>query len=185
MSKSRGGSSKSSEGKPADPAPEGAGSLDKVRDILFGEQSRRSEQRLEQLDARLSAGLSQADQRQDAALTGLTEKLDDAVRSLRDAAKSGAGEQAEQLRALETQLSGRHAELESAIEALQDKLQAENDAQHEAMRADLRAAKQELAAATQALDTELRGAMTDRAQLAGLFRNLADALGSSDEGRVD
>ena len=180
MSKSRGGSSKSSQGKPADAASDGAGSLDKVRDILFGEQSRRSEQRFEELAARLSEGLSKTDQRQDAALAALTRKLDDAVRSLQDAAKSGAGEQAEQMRAVETQLSGRQAELESAMEAMQDKLRAENDAQHEALRADLRSAQQEQAAATEALAAELRGAMTDRARLAGLFRGLADALSSSD-----
>jgi len=92
MSKARGGSSKSSEGKSGDALPDGAGSLDKVRDILFGEQSRRSDLRFEQLDTRLSEGLSQTDQRQDAAVAALSKKLDDAVQSLEAAAKSGAGE---------------------------------------------------------------------------------------------
>ena len=94
MSKNRGGSSKSSSSKP-EGAPDGAGSLDKVRDILFGEQSRRSDERMAQLDKRLSEGLSQTDARQDAALAALSQKLDEAVRSLQDAAKAGAGEQAQ------------------------------------------------------------------------------------------
>jgi len=70
--------------------------------------------------------------------------------------------------------------LESAVEAVQDKLQSEADARHEALRADLQAAQREQAAATEALAADLRGAMTDRVRLAGLFRDLADALGSSD-----
>ena len=116
MSKNRGGSSKSSSSKP-EGAPDGAGSLDKVRDILFGEQSRRSDERLAQLDKRLNEGLSQTDARQDAALAALSQKLDEAVRSLQDAAKAGAGEQAQQLKAVEAQLVGRQAELESAVES--------------------------------------------------------------------
>ena len=180
MSKSRGGSSKTTAGKPDGVPAESAASLDKVRDILFGEQTRLSEQKFEQLGTKLSEGLSRADQRQDAAIAALSKKLEDVVQSMQAAAKSGASEQADQLRAVETQLAGRQAELESELGAVQDKLRAEADAQHEALRADLRAVQTEQAAATQALADELRGAMTDRARLAGLFRGLADALASSD-----
>ncbi|MEE9405099.1 MAG: hypothetical protein V3V20_09405 [Algisphaera sp.] len=164
-----------------------SGSLDKVRDILFGEQTRRSTERFDQLEGRLTQDIAKTHAAQKASLEALKkaqqEKLAQAVALLEASAKSGAGEQAAGLKAIEAQLTGQVAELESAIEAGQEKLRGEVDAQHEALRADLQAAREAHEAEIQALSAELRGAMVDREQLAELFGGLAQALGNKAGGK--
>ena len=168
------------DGQPRDPdgkfAGDGAAGLDKVRDILFGEQTRRSEARFGELEARLDRERQAAEQKTAEGLTSLGDELKRGLADAAAALKDLAGEQGDARKAVEAELSGRLAELEASLNATEQTLRDERDAQHEALRADLRALGDEQTKALESLADDLGSKLVSRAELSRMFAGMADAL---------
>lgn len=191
-------------------------SLDKVRDILFGNQLRQQDSRFSQLEEKVSSQLgafreetrksletlqefvkselnaalgalaAESQQRHDsfkrlqeelgAADHSLSERLEQATRSLGDESKAG-------LQAVAQDLQNKSGALESRIAATeQHQQQAASELRAQLLEATNRlrdegnAVKAELHALVEKLVNDLRSAKTDRTALATLFNEMAGRL---------
>jgi len=160
------------QGEPADTA-----SLDKVRDILFGKQARQSEKRFDGIEKRLSREIETLRKDQEKTIAGLRAEMDKRFGEFGEAMVNEKTERLEQVRAVESGLTGRLAELESSSAAAHEKLQAELQQQTQAVREELAEAEQRQAEALDEAMTQMRSELMDRQKLSTMLRGLAESLG--------
>ncbi len=172
---------------PGDPTTQ---SLDKVRDILFGQQVRESEKRFGRIEDRLQKELAEAREQFAKRMSAVEAFIKSEVDALSDRAKA---EQTERVKA-DRELA---AELESTGKALEKKLsdldgrttEALRDIrklileQSKALRDEQQRNHAELSAALKAAAAELRHEKADRLTLAELFMESAVKLKAEGKGK--
>ncbi len=135
---------------PARPAATAEGSMEQVRELLFGEQTRRLEQRFTQLEQRL-----------DELFTQLQGRLDNSGR-----------EQAQDSKQLRVELQEFRQDAENRLAAAEDQWSAQLGEADKSWRAELKALEDRLQHATTQLDQDKTG----RRQLAELLNKMAVQL---------
>lgn len=159
-----------------------ASNLDKVRDLLFGEHTRKSERRLATLEERLARDV--ADARAEwlnraAALEGSwTKGLEALAKRLKEQAGEGAQaekELARQIAELNKQLGKQAQALEAQAKSLGDLQKAVHD-ELKSLRAEQAQRMQAAAKDVKADLDELRASKVERAALAELLSELAAGL---------
>lgn len=158
-------------------------SLDKVRDILFGSQMRDQDRRFVQIEEKVAAelaafreetrkGIRSVEEFVTAELSALASRLTaessqrhDALRQLSDECRAGAQAIDKRVNEFDQQHAAAEAEVRRQL----------HDSSG-ALREELKTARSELHSLVEKLVSELRGAKTDRAALAGLFTEMAGKL---------
>ena len=177
--------------KPKTAAPEAEGSganLEKIRDILFGAQSRDFDQRLGQTDRLMREATDKLRSELDRRIGKLEEYVKAELKTLLDRLK---GEQSERMAALKD--AGRELKetaqgLERKLMALTDKLTESERAlreqareQAEALEGQISVRHEDGQAALERTAAELRHSKVDRTALSALFAELALHLGGVEE----
>jgi DNA mismatch repair ATPase MutS len=165
----------------SDPIPEAlpeTGNLDKVRDILFGQQSREMERRLERMDERLRADLHglqrDGDERQGVLEAFVRQEL----QALKDRLASESEARLELAERTARAAEAERSELERKLSALQDRHAAAMAEAREALleqgkrfTAELKALREQLQAT---LEREVSALKRDKLDRSLLARGLAD-----------
>ncbi|HVN06307.1 MAG TPA: hypothetical protein VMT86_17920 [Bryobacteraceae bacterium] len=152
--------------------PQGAGNVEKIRDILFGPQMRGYEQRFARLEETLmkeSADLRESTRKRFEALEAYLRKefeaLENRLRAERDERNHAGDNLAKRIGELDDQTATAHRELRAALLDQSKNLGDEIERRH-----------QEMAALLERRFQELRKDKTDRAALAALFTEVAMRL---------
>jgi methyl-accepting chemotaxis protein len=158
---------------------EGA-SLDKVRDILFGNQMREVERKLSRLEERLlrESGELRAEMRSRLeALETYVRKEDEALSErLRSESRSrseNSDELARKIEALAKSLERSGSEIEEQVNKVNSNLQNQLLEQAKTLAGDLKRTQDEMVTALDRLARELRGDKVDRSAIAQLFLEAA------------
>lgn len=158
----------------------GAGSLDKVRDILFGAQSREYEKRIARLEDRIikeSSDLrSEIKIRFEALETyikGEIETLTHGQKTEQDERAASVKELSRELKDLTGTLEKKAAQLDERVTKTQRDLREQILDQSKSFNNEIRQKYEELSAALQREARELRNDKTDRSALADMFTELA------------
>lgn len=161
----------------------GLGSLDQVRDILFGSHMREINERFQQLEERLEREVADLNAR----LQGQFETLEGIIQDGWARTDARLQEEAEQRDALEEDLHNKHedirqmmdrarAELEAQIAVTDEMFRELLSEQSQALMDKLRVQEQALQANLQHIDERLDEKKVDRVSLAGLFHQVAAQL---------
>ena len=158
----------------------GAGSLDKVRDILFGAQSREYEKRIMRLEERIIRESSDLRGEIKMRFDSLEAYIKGEIQSLTDRWKTEQGERTDSVKDLSRGLSDLTATVEKKTFQLDEKVtNAQRELrdqildQSKSLTSDMRQKYEELSAALDREARELRNDKTDRSALADMFTELA------------
>jgi len=158
----------------------GAGSLDKVRDILFGAQSREYERRIMRLEERIIRESSDLRGEIKMRFDSLEAYIKGEIESLTDRWKTEQGERTDSVKDLSRGLSDLTATVEKKTSQLDEKvtktqreLRDQILDQSKSLTSDMRQKYEELSAALDREARELRNDKTDRSALADMFSELA------------
>ncbi len=161
----------------------GAGSLDKVRDILFGAQSREYEKRIMRLEERIARESSDLRGEIKMRFDSLEAYIKGEIESLTDRWKTEQGERTDSVKDLSRGLSDLTATVEKKTGQLDEKviktqreLRDQILDQSKSLSSDIRQKYEELSAALDREARELRNDKTDRSGLADMFTELAMRL---------
>lgn len=158
----------------------GPGSMDKVRDILFGAQMREFEKRLLRMEEKL--GQDQSDFREDARrrFEAIEQFLRSEVETLSARIKEERSERLESARGIEKSiLDGLKAaerkltQLDEQVGKLQRELRQQQHEQVNGLRDELRAVREQLSASLSRQVDDIRHDKLDRAALASLLSEVA------------
>ncbi len=184
----------SQDGQSAVPAPsspnvenrgeqQNVGSLDKIRDILFGSQAKEIDRRFARLEERLakdSADLrDEVRQRLDsleAYIKGEMASLGDRLRAERDERDGSDQQLSRELGELTRNFEKRTAQIDDQINQSHRELRDQILDQSKTLSDDLRRKHDEIRASLDREATELRSDKTDRSALAAMFNELAMRL---------
>jgi DNA repair exonuclease SbcCD ATPase subunit len=163
--------------------PVGDGGMEKVRELLFGQQVREIDQQIDQLGEELNARLTDLQAESNREFTSLAEQLKQAQQRLESALAEETLARSNQFETLQSALNEVTAELGNRItateQALQDeiqRLQSSLEQRIEDVETQLDVQRAEL---TKALDHEadrLQQAKVERTDLAAMFSTLAQQL---------
>lgn len=165
------------------PADDSAGSLDKVRDILFGVQMREVDRRFTKLEERIAR--DNADLREDLKrrLTALevfvkseVESLNSRLRAEHEMRSGVAAQLGLDLAGLATSVERRTAAIDHQIDQRQREIRQQLLEQHQRLSDDLSQKAQDVLAELAREAEALRHAKTDRATLAALLAEMAGRL---------
>ena len=158
----------------------GAGSLDKVRDILFGAQSREYEKRIMRLEERIIRESSDLRGEIKMRFDSLEAYIKGEIESLTDRWKTEQGERTDSVKDLSRGLSDLTAtvekktcQLDEKVTKTQRELRDQILDQSKSLSSDMRQKYEELSAALDREARELRYDKTDRSALADMFSELA------------
>jgi DNA repair exonuclease SbcCD ATPase subunit len=158
----------------------GAGSLDKVRDILFGAQSREYEKRIGRLEERIIKEASdlrnELRTRFDALesyIKGEIESLTHAQKTEQDARTDSVAGLSRELKDLNGALDRKSSQLDERVTKTQRELREQILDQSKNLNNEVRQKYEELSAALEREARELRSDKTDRSALADMFTELA------------
>jgi DNA repair exonuclease SbcCD ATPase subunit len=161
----------------------GAGSLDKVRDILFGAQSREYEKKIIRLEERIARESSDLRSEIKMRFDSLEAYIKGEVESLTDRWKSEQSERAESVKDLSRELKDltktvekKTLQLDERVTKTQRELREQILDQSKSLSSDMRQKYEELSAALDREASELRNDKTDRSALADMFTELAMRL---------
>ncbi len=161
----------------------GAGSLDKVRDILFGAQSREYEKRIIRLEERIARESSDLKGEIKMRFDSLEAYIKGEIESLTDRWKTEQGERAESVKELSRELKDltktvekKTVQLDEKVTKTQRELRDQILEQSKSLTSDMRQKYDELSAALDREANELRNDKTDRSALADMFTELAMRL---------
>ena len=161
----------------------GTGSLDKVRDILFGAQSREYEKRIMRLEERIIRESSDLRGEIKMRFDSLETYIKGEIESLTDRWKTEQGERTDSVKDLSRGLSDLTAtvekktiQLDEKVTKTQRELRDQILDQSKNLSSDMRQKYEELSAALDREARELRNDKTDRSALAGMFTELAMRL---------
>ena len=161
----------------------GAGSLDKVRDILFGAQSREYEKRIMRLEERIARESSDLRGEIKMRFDSLEAYIKGEIQSLTDRWKTEQGERTDSVKDLSRGLGDLTATVEKKTLQLDEKVtNAQRELrdqildQSKSLASDIRQKYEELSAALDREARELRNDKTDRSALADMFTELAMRL---------
>lgn len=170
---------------------EAGGSLDKVRDILFGVQLRDVDRRFARLEQRMvddAAALREDLRRRLAALEQYVksevESLNTRLRAEHEMRSGTAESLARDLASLTTNIDRRTAAIDDAIDRKQREVRQQLLEQHQQLSDDLLRKSGELLAALTREADALRHAKTDRASLAALLNEMATRLADDADTRT-
>ena len=162
---------------------QGSESLDKVRDILFGSQSREYEKRLARLEERLlkeAADLRDELRKRFDSLEVYTRKevesLVTRLKTEHDQRTESAKEISRELKETFRTLEKKTSQLDEQLTASQRELRQQILEQSKSISAEIRQKHEAMTAALQGATAELREEKTDRAALASLFMEVAMRL---------
>ncbi|HKS39192.1 MAG TPA: hypothetical protein VJX74_01165 [Blastocatellia bacterium] len=163
--------------------PAGTGSLDKVRDILFGAQSREYEKRIMRLEERIIRESSDLRGEIKMRFDSLEAYIKGEIESLTDRWKTEQGERTDSVKDLSRGLSDLTAtvekktlQLDEKVTKTQRELRDQILDQSKSISSDMRQKYEELSAALDREARELRNDKTDRSALADMFTELAMRL---------
>lgn len=163
--------------------PAGTGSLDKVRDILFGAQSREYEKRIMRLEERIIRESSDLRGEIKMRFDSLEAYIKGEIESLTDRWKTEQGERTDSVKDLSRGLSDLTAtvekktiQLDEKVTKTQRELRDQILDQSKSISSDMRQKYEELSAALDREANELRNDKTDRSALADMFTELAMRL---------
>ncbi|MGA9773736.1 MAG: hypothetical protein WBV94_32195 [Blastocatellia bacterium] len=158
----------------------GAGSLDKVRDILFGAQSREYEKRIIRLEERIARESSDLRGEIKMRFDSLESYIKGEIESLTDRWKTEQGERSESVKELSRELKDltrtvekKTVQLDEKVTKTQRELRDQILDQSKNLSSDIRQKYEELSAALDREAGELRNDKTDRSALADMFTELA------------
>jgi hypothetical protein len=161
----------------------GTGSLDKVRDILFGAQSREYEKRIVRLEERIIRESSDLRGEIKMRFDSLEAYIKGEIESLTDRWKTEQGERTDSVKDLSRGLSDLTATVEKKTTQLDEKvtktqreLRDQILDQSKSLSSDMRQKYEELSAALDREARELRNDKTDRSALADMFTEFAMRL---------
>ena len=161
----------------------GAGSLDKVRDILFGAQSREYEKRIMRLEERIIRESSDLRGEIKMRFDSLEAYIKGEIESLTDRWKTEQGERTDSVKDLSRGLSDLTAtvekktiQLDEKVTKTQRELRDQILDQSKSLSSDMRQKYEDLSAALDREARELRNDKTDRSALADMFTELAMRL---------
>ncbi|MCP3918533.1 MAG: hypothetical protein GY711_23550 [bacterium] len=165
------------------------GSLDKVREILFGARSREQEQRVESLGSELAGAVQRLrtdmDARFDASerkLKGEVERIDGQVRDEIAARRVGEAEQRSLLEEMRQALDERIAQVDEHAKKSLASLDARLLAVTSEMRDEYETRIEALSARVDDTTADLESDKVSRVQLASFFAELSRRLGEPTEG---
>jgi DNA repair exonuclease SbcCD ATPase subunit len=163
--------------------PAGTGSLDKVRDILFGAQSREYEKRIMRLEERIIRESSDLRGEIKMRFDSLEAYIKGEIESLTDRWKTEQGERTDSVKDLSRGLSDLTAtvekktiQLDEKVTKTQRELRDQILDQSKSLSSDMRQKYEDLSAALDREARELRSDKTDRSALADMFTELAMRL---------
>jgi len=178
--KAKGPSNSATDGNGHDPTAQAGGSVDKIRDILFGPQAKNYDARFARLEetlARESSDLKETMKRRFESLEGFFKKE---TESLAARIKTERDERTEALRSVGRDLKTAADALAKKIEELNDKtseaqsgLRGELMSESRKLAEEIRKRSDELSALVEKRSGELRDEKTDRATLAALLADVA------------
>jgi len=158
----------------------GAGSLDKVRDILFGAQSREYEKRICRLEERIIKESSDLRGEIKIRFDALETYIKGEIETLTHAQKTEQGERTEAVKELSRELKDltgtldkKAAQLDERVTKTQRDLREQVLDQSKSLSSEIRQKYEELSAALEREARELRNDKTDRSALADMFNELA------------
>ena len=158
----------------------GAGSLDKVRDILFGAQSREYEKRIARLEERIIKESSDLRSEIKMRFDALETYIKGEIETLTHAQKTEQGERAEAVKELSRELKDlngaldrKATQLDERVTKTQRDLREQVLDQSKNLSNEIRQKYEELSAALEREARELRNDKTDRSSLAEMFTELA------------
>ncbi|HKP86981.1 MAG TPA: hypothetical protein VJZ26_12840 [Blastocatellia bacterium] len=161
----------------------GAGSLDKVRDILFGAQSREYEKRIARLEERIIRESSDLRGEIKMRFDALETYIKGEIETLIDRWKTEQGQRADsdkelsrELKDLTGTLEKRAAQLDERVTKTQREMREQILDQSKNLNGEIRQKYEELSAALEREARELRNDKTDRSSLADMFTELAMRL---------
>jgi len=169
--------------KGAGTSPEGAGNVDKIRDILFGAQMRDYEQKFTSVEERLSRETAELREEIRNRLTSIEARVKDGSAAVADQLKAEQGERVagdkelareakENARAWEKRASQIEEQTAKALRDLRQQVSEESRRLTEAMEQRYR----ELGAALARESQDLRASLADRMALAELFAEMSQRL---------
>ena len=157
-----------------------AGSLDKVRDILFGAQSREYEKRIIRLEERIVRESADLRGEIKTRFDSLEAYIKGEIESLTDRWKAEQGERAESVKELSRELKDltktvekKTVQLDEKVTKTQRDLRDQILDQSKNLSSDIRQKYEDLSAALDREASELRNDKTDRSALADMFTELA------------
>ncbi|MBP7461456.1 MAG: hypothetical protein KBA26_09215 [Candidatus Delongbacteria bacterium] len=170
--------------QPADPTQETTESIDKVRDILFGNNIRDFEKRFSRLEERLQKDIQESRDEVNRAFKTLEAFTKEEIQILTGLVKQESDQRQEAIR-----------KLQQSIEELRDRLSRLDDQQQKnqaEIRQQLLAQRRDLSEETQRVNSELKEQIrtesatlsmnkTDRKALAGMFTEMAIFLSQEPE----
>ncbi|MGB0909808.1 MAG: hypothetical protein ACPGYT_05555 [Nitrospirales bacterium] len=163
-----------------DDDPAGSGNLDKVRDILFGAQSREYEKRFTRLEERLLKEAAELRNDLKGHFDSLEMYVKKEVESLTGRMKNEQREKSEAMKSLGHELGDLGKQIQSRITQLDDQaIQGQRDLrqqvldQHKNLSQEIQQKNANLAAMLEKTIEELRGEKLDRASLAEMFMESA------------
>lgn len=183
MPKNHAGSGAAKKSAPSKNEPARGENVDKIRDILFGDQIREYEARFEQLDRTLSQEIASFREETAARHAALEEKIksEAETRTERQSAEQNERTQAVKTLAAELKQSGKELnrrldELNAQLERTRSDLEQQISALANRTGEDLTARSQEQTNALAREAAELRRQLTDREALADLFTEISGKL---------
>ena len=158
----------------------GAGSLDKVRDILFGAQSREYEKRIARLEERIIKESNELRNEMRMRFDALETYIRGEVDTLSDGWRKEQGERTASdeelsrgLKELTGSLDKKSAQLDERVTRAQRELRDQILDQSKNLNSEIRQKYEDLSAALEREARELRNDKTDRSALADMFTELA------------
>jgi hypothetical protein len=162
--------------KPAT-APETGESLDKIRDILFGNQAREYDRRFATVEDQLRQDAANLRQEVTRRLDSLESYFKKEVTALLDRLKKEQADREAGAKSLSADLDSRSRALEDHITSDTRALREELHEQSKSLEGEMRRRHDEVASALSRSVADLRHAKTDRSDLSALFAELAVRIG--------
>ena len=162
--------------KPAT-APETGESLDKIRDILFGNQAREYDRRFATVEEQLRQDAANLRQEVTRRLDSLESYFKKEVTALLDRIKKEQADREAGAKSLSGDLDSRSRALEDHITSDTRALREELHDQSKSLEGEMRRRHDEVAAALSRAVSDLRHVKTDRSALSALFAELAVRIG--------
>lgn len=147
----------------ATPVGVGDDELDQIRSLLFGEQARRTLERVERVENEVLSALSELRADMDARFAEMDSRMSAEVEARTSATSS---------------LATRLDEESAARRDAQIDLRTDSERQASKIRQTLKTATKELSERIEEVDTDLRGSTVNRQSLAGLLEHVANDLSS-------
>jgi DNA repair exonuclease SbcCD ATPase subunit len=175
-------STAASGGRASSPASElmEGGSIDKIRDILFGAQSRDFDKRMARLEERIAKETAELRDEMKKRLDSIQAYAQKEIEDLGDRIKAEQAERTEALREIARELKETASSLEKKLGQLDDQsmkgqreLRQQILDQSKSLSEEIRQRHEALAAAMEREIEELREQKTDRSALAALFTEMA------------